>query len=66
MILDCESCTMRNIACSDCVVTTLLGPIETATAHEDMFTVLANAGLTRPLRLIHGEGEIDSSHSATG
>lgn len=57
---------MRNIACSDCVVTTLLGPIAEVAEHHDIFTVLADAGLTRPLRLIHGQGEDSSEQSATG
>lgn len=56
---------MRNIACSDCVVTTLLGPIEAAREHENVFNVLAAAGLTRPLRLIQGQAESEEQ-SATG
>lgn len=57
---------MRNIACSDCVVTTLLGPIEQVAEHHSMFDVLAQAGLTRPLRLIHGASSDDSFDAATG
>ena len=52
---------MRNIACSDCVVTTLLGPIGEVAEHHSMFDVLAQAGLTRPLRLIQGDVETDES-----
>ena len=26
MLIDCERCVMRDIACADCVVTALLGP----------------------------------------
>lgn len=57
---------MRNLACSDCVVTTLLGPVGAVAEHENMFTVLAEAGLTRPLRLIHGSGSDDCEQTATG
>lgn len=57
---------MRNIACSDCVVTTLLGPIEVVAEHEGIFAVLADAGLTRPLRLIHGDGDSVNNQSAVG
>ena len=57
---------MRNVACSDCVVTTLLGPIDVVAQHENMFTVLAEAGLTRPLRLIHGDGLDQVDETATG
>lgn len=57
---------MRNVACSDCVVTTLLGPIEVVAQHENMFTVLAEAGLTRPLRLIYGDASDRVEETATG
>jgi hypothetical protein len=54
MIIDCDRCEMRDIACDDCVVTVLLGePVgeelegETATA----LRVLADGGLVPPLRM---------------
>ena len=54
MIIDCERCEMRDIACDDCVVTALLGAVpndelggETATA----LRVLADGGLVPPLRM---------------
>lgn len=44
---------MRNIACEDCVVTALLGPIPIAVSeHTETFQVLADAGLVAPLRLV--------------
>jgi hypothetical protein len=53
---------MRDIACSDCVVTALLGPMPTSlTDHKDVLEVLADAGLVPPLRLIRGIGESESS-----
>jgi hypothetical protein len=54
MIIDCEQCEMRDIACDDCVVTALLGAgsgdeladeTTTALAH------LADGGLVPPLRM---------------
>ena len=47
---------MRDIACSDCVVTALLGPMPASlNDHKDVLDVLAGAGLIAPLRLIRGE-----------
>ena len=44
---------MRDIACSDCVVTALLGPIPVSLeSHKEVLDVLATAGLVAPLRLI--------------
>jgi hypothetical protein len=56
MKLDCSTCELKNIACSDCVVTLLLSlpapdnyiePIE-----ESALAVLADAGLVPQLRLL--------------
>jgi hypothetical protein len=56
MIIDCDRCELRDIACDDCVIGAVLArdagtgaPIagETAVA----LVHLADAGLTRPLRL---------------
>ena len=47
---------MRDIACSDCVVTALLGPMPASlNDHKDVLDVLAGAGLIAPLRLIRSE-----------
>lgn len=47
---------MRDIACSDCVVTMLLGPMPSSLdAHKDALDVLADAGLVAPLRLVTDE-----------
>jgi hypothetical protein len=62
MVVDCDGCVMREIACGDCVVTVLLGPMNgSITAHKDAFDVLASAGLTPPLRLVQGQGLADIS-----
>ena len=51
MIIDCQSCTMKDLACSDCVVTLLLGPVDIGADH-GVLGVLADAGLVPPLRLV--------------
>jgi len=59
---------MRDIACGDCVVTALLGPMPTSLEQDaPMLQVLSDAGLVPPLRLIRGGGSdaIDGV-SATG
>lgn len=61
MLIDCDSCAMREIACSDCVVTMLLdGPVHVDGSVQTDFDddewravdVLAEAGLIAPLRLV--------------
>ncbi|SHG59443.1 hypothetical protein SAMN05443575_2337 [Jatrophihabitans endophyticus] len=61
MLIDCQTCVARDIACDDCVVTVLLGapaPPRTAPAVElddasrAAIDQLANAGLVPPLRLV--------------
>jgi hypothetical protein len=67
MIIDCDSCQVRGLACHDCVVAVLIGPPadligespEPGAAVETVWTaderralaVLAQAGLVPPLRL---------------
>ena len=54
MIIDCDQCEMRDVACDDCVVTALLS---TSTGEElgdktvDALRVLADGGLVPPLRM---------------
>lgn len=56
MLIDCETCAVRDIACADCVVGVLLaGPDEDATlnpAERAAIGVLARSGLVPPLRLV--------------
>jgi len=60
MLIDCSSCIMRDIACSDCVVTALLGPMpDSLESHKDVLNVLATAGLVAPLRLVRGDSNQD-------
>lgn len=56
MIIDCDECTMRDIACKDCVVSVLLAPpgaIRDGFDDEETIAlgVLAESGLVPPLRL---------------
>ena len=55
MLIDCDQCEMRNIGCSDCVVTALLGmPGRRCEIGEDerrALRVLADAKLVSPLRM---------------
>ena len=67
MLIDCELCVMRDIACADCVVTALLRlpghhgqmgeaaqlgrPAEIGEAERRALRVLADAKLVSPLRM---------------
>lgn len=54
MHIDCDRCQMRGLACSDCVVSVLLGPDDACFGGEEQqaLGVLAEAGLVPPLRLV--------------
>ncbi len=55
MVIDCDGCVMRDIACRDCVVTFLLGPAEgLGSAEQTALAVLAEGGLVPPLRMRPG------------
>lgn len=55
MIIDCDDCTMRDLACGDCVVSVLLGEpgarAEVDEAEQRALAVLAEAALVPPLRM---------------
>ena len=52
MIIDCDGCAMRDLACGECVVTFLLGPPdELGSAEQTALAVLADGGLVPPLRM---------------
>ena len=55
MLIDCEKCELRNVACADCVVSTMptvpetgleIGPLE-----RRALGILAAAGMISPLRM---------------
>jgi hypothetical protein len=57
MIIDCSTCAVRDLACHDCVVTVLLGPVDQEPAdlgveERAAIAVLAGSGLVPPLRLL--------------
>ena len=55
MIIDCDGCQMRDLACDDCVVTFLLGPPGgLGSAEQSALAVLADGGLVPPLRMVPG------------
>jgi hypothetical protein len=65
VIIDCDSCAVRGPACSDCVVTFVLGPpdwlVGEGLAGEEAaaLAVLADSGLVPPLRLVpRTEGDV--------
>jgi hypothetical protein len=57
MVIDCDTCVVRNTGCSDCVMTVLLdtlGPVELDEGEHAALGRLADAGLVPPLRLVSG------------
>jgi hypothetical protein len=55
MLIECDRCVMRDIACSDCVVTVLLSAPQSdgglGEAERRALKVLADARMIPPLRL---------------
>lgn len=59
MIVDCDRCVVRGRACSDCVVSVLLGPpenVELDPTERRALEVLADAGMVPRLRLVTDDG----------
>ena len=56
MLIDCDGCAMRDLACADCVVTVLLGAPDGALEVDDgerqALEVLADSGLVPRLQLV--------------
>jgi len=56
LVVDCDGCEVRGLACDDCVVSVLLGPPpERLSLDADELSALdalAGAGLVPPLRLV--------------
>ncbi len=59
MLIDCDTCTVRGDACSDCLVSVLLAApsppglvgVELDGAEQHAIAVLAGSGLVPPLRM---------------
>lgn len=73
MIIDCDSCEVRGLACGDCVVTALLGAppsgVEIDEGERAALDALAGSGLVPPLRLVTPLGppeEGDGRRAAAG
>lgn len=66
MLIDCDTCTMRDVACADCVVTFLglpaprpqaaLARVELSVAEDRALAALAEGGLVPPLRMTRRTG----------
>ena len=56
MLIDCDGCAVRDLACGDCVVTVLLGAppgvLEVDDGDREALDVLADSGLVPRLRLV--------------
>lgn len=56
MLIDCDGCAVRDLACGDCVVTVLLGAPGGAVEMDDgerrALEVLADSGLVPRLQLV--------------
>lgn len=55
MVIDCDTCAVRGLACQECVVTVLLGPppeVGFDAEEQRALEVLADSGLVPPLRMV--------------
>lgn len=55
VVIDCDSCLVRGLACHDCVVTVLLGPPPEIGFDDEearALAVLADSGLVPRLRMV--------------
>ena len=56
MLIDCDGCAVRDLACGDCVVTVLLGAppgvVDVDAGEQRALEVLADSGLVPRLRLV--------------
>jgi hypothetical protein len=56
VLIDCDGCAVRDLACGDCVVTVLLGGppgvVEVDEGEQRALEVLADSGLVPRLRLV--------------
>jgi hypothetical protein len=59
MLIDCDTCTVRGLACGDCVVSVLLGAppsgVELDDTERRALTALADAGMVPQLRLVSAD-----------
>ncbi len=57
--VDCAACRVRGLACGDCVISVLLGPMTEEVRLDDQeqaaLAAMARSGLVPPLRLVSGQ-----------
>lgn len=60
MLIDCNSCAMRDIACHSCVVTHFLAqPTELALGEAEALSVLHDAGFVPPMRMTSPDARME-------
>lgn len=56
MLIDCDTCVGRGVACHDCVINVLLArppaPLDLDEVEQGALAQLADAGLVPPLRMV--------------
>ena len=55
MIIDCDTCTMRDLACKECVVSFLIDTPSIEAEDSRVIDLLASRGMIPPLRFENGE-----------
>jgi hypothetical protein len=69
VLIDCDSCTARDLACDDCVVSVMLGPVaglELDDTEHRALEALAEGGLVPRLRLTVADDGSNRSRRAAG
>jgi hypothetical protein len=65
MIVDCDRCEVRGVACQDCVITVLLGAlpggVELDGTEQLALDTLAEAGMVPHLQLVDRDGDDQST-----
>jgi hypothetical protein len=67
MIVDCDRCEVRGVACQDCVITVLLGALPGAVeldgTEQLALDTLAEAGMVPRLQLVDRDGDDQSTRT---
>lgn len=66
MVIDCDSCAVRGLACEDCVVSVVLGApaqLELDSAQCRAIDALAGAGMVPRLRLVPAPRAPEGDHT---
>jgi hypothetical protein len=62
MLIDCDTCVVKGLACGDCVVSVLLGAppsgVELDETERQALSALADAGMVPQLRLVPAESPV--------